>query len=256
MSRTEESQTEPAPGKPVPFATLRAFEQDIALTFNEGRIKAPIHLAGGNEDQLIAYFQDHFRPGDWVATAWRSHYHALLAGVPPDEVRAKILQGRSITLTFPEYNFISSAIVGGILPIAVGIALGLKRAAYPTYLPRDEDIDMSDIPEVGEEWFKRAKLRRPFVGSFSAHGVLTVSQIPRVHVFVGDMTARTGAYHEAYQYAEGHALPISFIIEDNGKSVGTPTQDVWGTHTPKPHEERHLYELNWPHAGSGEWIKF
>ncbi len=263
-------------------AALRAFEQDIAETFNRGEIRSPIHLSSGNEDHLIRYFAEHFRPGDWVCSAWRSHLHALLAGVPPDEVRQKILAGRSITLTFPHHNFISSAIVGGILPIAVGIALGLKRCA-----PRDENIDTSDIPEADEEWFKRAKLRAGLekavltemnLGNmrYDENGFGRIEealaheldqferaqirpdrrQRPRVHCFVGDMTARTGAYHEARAYTQGHALPINFIIEDNGKSVGTPTAEVWGTHADPPHEERHVHELKWPHAGSGEWIKF
>jgi TPP-dependent pyruvate/acetoin dehydrogenase alpha subunit len=67
------------------------------------------------------------RPEDWVCCSWRSHYQCLLKGVPPEKVRDEILAGRSISLCFPEYRVVSSAIVGGIVPIAVGIALGLKR---------------------------------------------------------------------------------------------------------------------------------
>jgi pyruvate dehydrogenase E1 component alpha subunit len=37
------------------------------------------------------------------------------------------MDGRSITLTFPEYRVISSAIVGGIIPIALGLAWAIKR---------------------------------------------------------------------------------------------------------------------------------
>ena len=37
------------------------------------------------------YFEEQYRPGDWVCSAWRSHYHALLAGIPPAEVKAAIL---------------------------------------------------------------------------------------------------------------------------------------------------------------------
>ncbi len=38
--------------------SLRAFEADIANEFNAGRIRAPIHLSGGNEQQLIDIFHD------------------------------------------------------------------------------------------------------------------------------------------------------------------------------------------------------
>lgn len=112
-------------------ADLRAFEADIAEAYNRGEIRAPIHLSAGTEDALIAYFAAEHRPGDWVLSNWRSHYHALLAGVPAQEVRAAIVAGRSIALAFPEHRFLASAIVGGALPIAVGLALAAKRGRAP-----------------------------------------------------------------------------------------------------------------------------
>ncbi len=105
---------------------LIAFEADIAVEFNAGHIRAPIHLDGGNEDQLIEVFKN-IKPTDWVFCSWRSHYKALLHGIPPAEVKAAIMAGRSITLCFPEHRFLSSAIVGGNLPIALGVALSIKR---------------------------------------------------------------------------------------------------------------------------------
>lgn len=102
------------------------FEKDIAEEFNNGKIPYPVHLSGGNESQLRDIFKQ-VGPSDFVCSTWRSHYHALLRGVPPQEVKAAILVGRSITLTFPEHRFISSAIVGGMAPIAVGLALAIKR---------------------------------------------------------------------------------------------------------------------------------
>jgi TPP-dependent pyruvate/acetoin dehydrogenase alpha subunit len=106
------------------------FETDIANLFNAGKIRAPVHLYSGNEEQMIEIFRE-VRPEDWVCCSWRSHYQCLLKGVPPEDVRAEILAGRSISLCFPEYRVVSSAIVGGILPIAVGVALGLKRRGEP-----------------------------------------------------------------------------------------------------------------------------
>ena len=105
---------------------LIAFEADIAERFNRGEIRAPIHLEGGSEDSLIEIFKD-VRRGDWVLCSWRSHLKALLHGVPPALVKSEIMAGRSIALCFPEYRFLSSAIVGGTIPIALGIALGIKR---------------------------------------------------------------------------------------------------------------------------------
>lgn len=106
---------------------LIAFETDIAECFNKGMIKAPVHLSNGNEDKLIEIFDKNVNDGDWVMCSWRSHYQCLLHGVPPDKLKQSILDGKSITLSFPKYRVLSSAIVGGILPIATGVALGLKR---------------------------------------------------------------------------------------------------------------------------------
>jgi len=105
---------------------LISFETEIAEVFNAGKIRAPVHLYSGNEAQMIDIFRE-VKPEDWVMCSWRSHYQCLLKGVPRDQVKAEILAGRSISLCFPEYRVVSSAIVGGIIPIAVGVALGLKR---------------------------------------------------------------------------------------------------------------------------------
>lgn len=106
-------------------ADLIAFEADIAAEFNAGHIRAPVHLYDGCEDQMIAAFKD-VRTDDWVCCGWRSHYQCLLHGVPPAELKDRIMAGRSISLCFPRFRIVSSAMVGGILPIAMGIAHAIR----------------------------------------------------------------------------------------------------------------------------------
>jgi TPP-dependent pyruvate/acetoin dehydrogenase alpha subunit len=106
---------------------LIAFEDEIAALFNAGRIRAPVHLYSGNEDQIISIFR-RIRSQDWLFCSWRSHYQCLLKGVPKELVRSEILAGRSISLCFPEHRIYSSAIVGGVLPIAVGAAMSVARS--------------------------------------------------------------------------------------------------------------------------------
>lgn len=106
---------------------LIAFEEEIAATFNAGKIRAPVHLYYGNEEHIIEVFKK-IRPQDWIFCSWRSHYQCLLKGVPPAQVRDEILAGRSISLCFPEHRIYSSAIVGGVLPIAVGAAMAIQRS--------------------------------------------------------------------------------------------------------------------------------
>ncbi len=105
---------------------MTAFELSIAEAFNRKEIPYPIHLSKGNEIQLIEIFKD-FHKGDWCFSQWRNHYHALLAGIPPEEVRRQIFAGRSMTVCSPEHRFFASAIVAGIIPIAIGVAWQIKR---------------------------------------------------------------------------------------------------------------------------------
>jgi len=105
---------------------LRNFATEIAEEFNAGRIRHPVHLSDGNEEQLIRMFKD-IKPIDWVCGGWRMHSQCLLHGVPREQLKDAIRSGHSMTLCFPGNRIISSAIVGGILPIATGIALQIKR---------------------------------------------------------------------------------------------------------------------------------
>ncbi len=106
---------------------LIQFEQEIAELFNAKQIKAVIHLYSGGEEHMLRVFEL-IKPEDWVMCSWRSHYQCLLKGVPREELKAAIVAGRSIALCFPEYGIVSSGIVGGIIPIALGVALDIKRS--------------------------------------------------------------------------------------------------------------------------------
>lgn len=88
-----------------------------------------------------------------------------------------------------------------------------------------------------------------------------------VWCWAGDMSAETGAWHEAYKYSVNHTLPITFVVEDNSLSVMTPTKEIWGREVPYYaansdwHEGPNLiyyrYKNNkWPHAGAGVRVQF
>ena len=160
---------------------LIAFEDEIEKEWLEGNIMAPVHFSKGNEDELIKIFE-RVNENDWVFSTHRSHYHALLKGIDSDWLKKEILEGRSIHLNNKENKFFTSAIVGGILPIALGTAMAIK--------------------------LKGSK--------------------ESVWVFVGDMAAEMGIFHECVKYASRNDLPIHFVVEDNGLSVDTPTQKTWG----------------------------
>ena len=186
------------------------FETRIAEAFGAAQIRAPIHLSKNNEDDLLDIFKE-VNDNDWLFTTWRSHYHALLKGVPEDELFAEIVAGRSMFFNDAKRKIVASAIVGGILPIALGVALANKR------------LGISD---------------------------------ERVWMFIGDMTAKTGIFHEFMNYARGHELAVSVVIEDNGVSTNTPTEEVWGTGHRGPHILYYKYTREYPHTGIKDWVTF
>ena len=101
------------------------FEKRVQKVYEAGEIKSPVHLSGGNEDQLIEIFKK-IDKDDWVFSSWRNHYHALLHGFDPEKLFNLIVEGRSMGINSLEDRFYSSSIVGGSLPIALGVAQSIK----------------------------------------------------------------------------------------------------------------------------------
>jgi len=203
---------------------LKEFEIEIAKIFETGVIKAPVFLRDGNEAHLINIFKD-VKENDYVFSTWASHLHALLKGIPKEKLKQDILEGRSITLHYPQYNFYSSAIVGGIAPIALGVAYAMRNK----------------------------------------------KENSKVFCFIGDMSFHTGIINECIRYSIGQDLPITWVVEDNGKSVYTDTEATCGIKTYdlfkqlkqlKQHYKclnceiiHYSYEKKYPHHGTGVFVK-
>jgi TPP-dependent pyruvate/acetoin dehydrogenase alpha subunit len=90
----------------------------------------------------------------------------------------------------------------------------------------------------------------------------------KVWCWTGDMSAETGAWSEAYRYSVAHDLPITFVVEDNGLSVMTPTNEQWGQQKwylplqgtswfKSKHLIYYTYQnTKWPHSGAGVRVQF
>ena len=105
---------------------LISFEDEIVELYKDCELPFLFHLSGGNEEQLIEIFKD-VKEGDYVLSNHRGHYHALLHGIPPETVKDRIVNGRSMFIYDRERNYLTSAIIGGTPAIAAGIALALKN---------------------------------------------------------------------------------------------------------------------------------
>jgi len=106
---------------------LQNFVTEIATLHDDGFLPFAIHLPGGNEEALIEIFKD-IKPGDYVFSTHRNWYHALLHGIPAEEVRARIQEARSMFMFDRDRNFFVSAIIGGTPAIAAGVAQALQRS--------------------------------------------------------------------------------------------------------------------------------
>ena len=101
------------------------FETEVKERYERGEIHSPVHLSSNNEEQLIDIFKQ-VDKNDWVFCSWRNHYHALLHGIPRDVLMNQIIRGKSMSVYSKEHKFYSSSIVGGILPIALGVAKSIQ----------------------------------------------------------------------------------------------------------------------------------
>lgn len=211
------------------------FEKMIADRWDRGLIKYPVHLSGGNEDELIQIFQN-IHKDDWVFSMHRSHYHYLLkANKTFNDVLGvytrldrMIMQGRSMHIMDKSINFFATGIVAGACAIAVGVAKAIKN---------------------NNRYWEYATHER---GADDRH----------VYCFIGDGATDEGHYWEALKYSIHQELSITFIIEDNNRSVCSTKEQRYGRNEPtfvgrcEPKCIIYRYTSTYPHVGTGKTIKF
>ena len=120
--------------------TIRIFEELSQVKYQEQKIKGFLHLYIGQEAVAVGAISA-LRPDDDVITSYRDHGHALAKGLDPKAVMAELYgkatgvsggKGGSMHLFDISKRFWGGhAIVGGQMPLAVGLALAIKT--------RDED---------------------------------------------------------------------------------------------------------------------
>jgi len=102
------------------------FTKKVIEEYKKGKTYGPVHLSGGNEEQLIEIFK-YIKRNDWVFTTHRSHFHALLKSKNKKWLMKEIIEkAQSSHINSKKYKIFSSAIVGGIIPIALGTAMAIK----------------------------------------------------------------------------------------------------------------------------------
>lgn len=119
---------------------IRRMEERCAQLYGEQKIRGFLHLYIGEEAVATGALRA-LRPEDNVVAAYREHGHALLRGLPMQSIMAEMYgkqegcsrgHGGSMHLFDAARRFYGgNAIVGGGLPLAVGLALADKMKRRP-----------------------------------------------------------------------------------------------------------------------------
>jgi len=119
---------------------IRQFEERCAELYGAGKIRGFVHLCNGEEAVAVGVMQA-LEPGDAIVSTYREHGHALARGMSMNAAMAEMFgkitgcsrgRGGSMHLFEAATRFYGgNAIVGGGLPLAVGLALAEKLQRRP-----------------------------------------------------------------------------------------------------------------------------
>ena len=169
---------------------IRRFEEKCAELYSVGKIRGFLHLYIGEEAVAVGSIPA-FTPDDAIVATYREHGHSLVRGTPMGPLMAELYgkatgcaRGRGGSMHFFDASrrfYGGLAIVGGGLPIAVGLALAQKLA--------------------------------PLSPSLNKGGVTAC--------YFGDGAVAEGEFHESMNLAALWKLPVLFLCENNLYAMGT-----------------------------------
>ena len=119
---------------------IRRFEEKAAELYSVGKIRGFLHLYIGEEAVAVGTMQA-LTPEDGIVATYREHGQALARGIPAGSLMAEMYgkangcsRGRGGSMHFFDVSrrfYGGHAIVGGGLPIAVGLALADRLQGRP-----------------------------------------------------------------------------------------------------------------------------
>lgn len=162
----------------------RRFEEKCAEVYRVGKIGGFCHLYIGQEAVAIGALGA-LAPDDMVIASYRDHVHAIVKGMPPEEVMAELYgkasgsvggKGGSMHFFDAALQFYGGhGIVGGQIPVGTGMAYAAK---------------------------------------YRGSGQATLC-------FFGEAAVNQGSFHESLNMAQLWKLPIVYICENNQYGMGT-----------------------------------
>src|SRR6516225_8912535 len=163
---------------------IRRFEQTALKYYNLGRMGGFLHLYSGQEAVAVGTISL-LGENDHVITAYRDHGHALAVGMAMNECMAELF-GK-----------------------ATGCSKG-KGGSMHFFAP--------DKNYWGGHGIVGGQIP---LGAGLAYALKYKGIKGAAMAFMGDGAVNQGAVHEAYNLAALWKLPVVFVIENNGYSMGT-----------------------------------
>jgi pyruvate dehydrogenase E1 component alpha subunit len=175
---------------------IREFENRTAQAYQQAKIGGFCHLYTGQEAAVVGTIQS-LNPDDPIVTAYRDHGHALARGMDPGACMAEMFgkasgcaKGKGGSMHMfdkPHWLFGGHGIVGAQTPLGTGLAFAAK--------------------------YELEVLKRSLDGGPAKKKVALA--------YLGDGALNQGALHEAMNLAGLYSLPVIYIVENNGYSMGT-----------------------------------
>jgi len=184
---------------------IRRFEEKAAEMYALGKIGGFLHLYIGQEAVAVGATSV-LRPDDYAISAYRDHGHCLAKGSDPKLVMAELFgrrdglshgKGGSMHLFDRRTNFLGGhAIVGAHLPLAAGVAFGIKY----------RDGDQVIVCYFGDGAVPQGEFHESM--NLSALWGLPVIYICENNRYaMGTAIHRALAQTEIYRFAEAYRMP-------------------------------------------------
>jgi pyruvate dehydrogenase E1 component alpha subunit len=181
---------------------IREFENRTAQAYQQAKIGGFCHLYIGQEAVAVATLAA-VAPDDPVVHAYRDHGHALARGMDPKVCMAEMFgkatgcaKGKGGSMHMfdkPHWFFGGHGIVGAQTPLGTGLAFAAKY---------ELEVLRKALPNPGVEDGQPAKKKVALC-------------------FLGDGALNQGSLHEAMNLAGLWNLPVIYVVENNGYSMGT-----------------------------------
>ncbi|MBI2166566.1 MAG: pyruvate dehydrogenase (acetyl-transferring) E1 component subunit alpha [Chloroflexi bacterium] len=267
---------------------IRRFEEKSAQMYMLGKIRGFLHLYIGEEAIAVGSIPV-LQPEDYVVTHYRDHGHALARGIAPKVVMAELFgkvtgsskgKGGSMHLFDRRLNFMGGyAIVGGQLPVAVGLALASKLRAEKSVAlcffgdgalnqgEFHESMNLASLWKLPVLFFLENNLYgmgshidRTFAGGREVHRAADHYRMAARRVDGMDILAVRDTTQEALEWCRSGKGPYFIEAETyrfRGHSMADPEEyrdkeeeALWRPRDPLSNFRRFLTEEGW--AGQGE----